>query len=92
MVTAACAAGESAAKAFDGAIVGNSKWCSTTSPYWLQVDLGSNQTITSFVIKHAALGGETTTWNTSAFNIQSASRPSVLTRPRCSSHTRGRTT
>ena len=68
----ACAAAESADKAFDGAIVNNSKWCSLTSPYWLQVDLGANQTVSSFVIKHAALGGELSGWNTSAYNIQTS--------------------
>ncbi len=68
----ACAAGESADKAFDGVIMNNSKWCGSASPYWLQVDLGANQTVSSFVIKHAALGGETTAWNTSAYNIQTS--------------------
>jgi hypothetical protein len=70
--SAVCAASETAAKAVDGILMNNSKWCSLTSPYWLQIDLGSNQTVTSFVIKHAALGGETTGWNTSAYNIQTS--------------------
>jgi len=67
-----CGAAESAAKAFDGSLVNNSKFCSSTAPIFLQVDLGSSQTVSSFVIKHAGLGGETTGWNTGAFNIQTS--------------------
>ncbi|WP_394845938.1 GH92 family glycosyl hydrolase [Pendulispora brunnea] len=67
-----CAAAESADKAFDGALVNNSKWCSTQANAFLQVDLGSAQTVSSVVIKHAGLGGETTGWNTGAFNVQTS--------------------
>ncbi|GAA2602284.1 GH92 family glycosyl hydrolase [Dactylosporangium fulvum] len=70
--SAACATAESAAKAFDGSLSGNSKWCSGTAPRFLQVDLGSNQTVGSFVLKHAGLGGETTGWNTGAFTISTS--------------------
>jgi predicted alpha-1,2-mannosidase len=70
--SSACAASESAANAVDGILMNNSKWCSLTSPYWLEVDLGSNQTVSAFVIKHAALGGENTAWNTGAYNIQTS--------------------
>jgi hypothetical protein len=70
--SATCAASESAAMAFDGVLMNNSKWCSLASPSFLQVDLGSNQTVTTFVIKHAALGGETTGWNTNAFSVQTS--------------------
>ncbi len=65
-----CASTETGAMAVDGTLMNNSKWCSKTAPLWWQVDLGSNQTVTSFVVKHAALGGESAGWNTSAFNIQ----------------------
>jgi predicted alpha-1,2-mannosidase len=68
--SATCASTESADKAVDGTLTSNSKWCSASSPIWWQVDLGSNQTVGSFVIKHAGLGGETTGWNTGAYNIQ----------------------
>lgn len=67
-----CAAAEGPDKAVDGSLMNNSKFCSSTSPIFLQVDLGANQTVTSFVVKHAGLGGETTGWNTGAFNIQTS--------------------
>jgi Glycosyl hydrolase family 92 catalytic domain/F5/8 type C domain/NedA-like, galactose-binding domain len=70
--SAACAAAESADKAFDGSLANNSKFCSLASPATLQVDLGSAQTVTSFVVKHAGLGGENTGWNTGAFTIQTS--------------------
>ncbi|HEY3481295.1 MAG TPA: ricin-type beta-trefoil lectin domain protein, partial [Streptomyces sp.] len=38
----------------------------------LTVDLGSAQTVGSFVVKHAGLGGENTSWNTGAFQIQTS--------------------
>lgn len=68
--SAICASTETSANAVDGVLKNNSKWCSLTGPLYLQVDLGSNQTVGSFVIKHSGLGGETTAWNTSAYNIQ----------------------
>jgi predicted alpha-1,2-mannosidase len=67
--TAACAGTESAGKAVDGSIRGNSKFCSGAVPATLTVDLGSAQTVSSFVVKHAGLGGEGTNWNTGAFTI-----------------------
>ncbi len=66
---AACGSSEAAAKAVDGALKGNSKWCSGTAPRTLTVDLGSAQNVSSFVVKHAGLGGEQTGWNTGAFTI-----------------------
>jgi predicted alpha-1,2-mannosidase len=71
--SAACASAESAAKAFDGSLMNNSKWCSTaTGTKFLQVDLGSAQTVSSFVVKHAGIGGENTGWNTGAFTISTS--------------------
>ncbi|HET8662653.1 MAG TPA: GH92 family glycosyl hydrolase [Micromonosporaceae bacterium] len=71
--SAACATSEAAAKAVDGSLSNNSKWCSTAAgTKFLQVDLGSSQNLTSFVVKHAGLGGETTGWNTGAFTIQTS--------------------
>ncbi|MBY8879400.1 GH92 family glycosyl hydrolase [Actinacidiphila acidipaludis] len=67
-----CATAEGGDKAVDGSLMNNSKWCSKTSGASLQVDLGSTQTVSSFVVKHAALGGETTDWNTAAFQIQTS--------------------
>ncbi|WP_157246857.1 GH92 family glycosyl hydrolase [Nonomuraea typhae] len=69
----ACAAAESPAKAVDGSLAGNSKWCSAAAgTKVLTVDLGSNQSVNAFVVKHAGLAGETTGWNTGAFTIQTS--------------------
>ncbi|SFE59375.1 alpha-1,2-mannosidase, putative [Actinacidiphila alni] len=70
--SAACATAESADKAVDGSLKNNSKWCSTAANPSLQVDLGSTQTVSSFVLKHAGLGGENTGWNTKDFTIQTS--------------------
>ena len=71
--SAACAASEGAANAFDGSLANNSKWCSVAAgTKFLQVDLGSAQNVSSFVVKHSGLGGETTAWNTGAFTIQTS--------------------
>jgi predicted alpha-1,2-mannosidase len=70
--SAACAASESADKAVDGRILNNSKWCSSTAPQTLTIDLGSAQNVSSFVVKHAGLGGEQTNWNTGAFTISTS--------------------
>ena len=69
---AACATAEAPAKAVDGQIQGNSKWCSGAAPRTLTVDLGSAQTVSSFVVKHAGLGGEQTGWNTGAFTFSTS--------------------
>jgi hypothetical protein len=67
---AACNATESPAKVVDGMLSAASKWCSTAAgTKSITVDLGSAQNVSSFVVKHAGLGGETTGWNTGAFNI-----------------------
>ncbi|MFI6294694.1 GH92 family glycosyl hydrolase [Nonomuraea sp. NPDC050790] len=69
----ACATAESAAKAVDGSLSGNSKWCSSAAgTKVLTVDLGSSQSVNAFVVKHAGLGGESTGWNTGAFTIQTS--------------------
>ncbi|MFC8450678.1 GH92 family glycosyl hydrolase [Kitasatospora sp. NPDC057223] len=70
--SAPCATAESADKAVDSTLRNNSKWCSQTAGATLQVDLGSAQTVASVVLKHAGLGGENTSWNTGAFQIQTS--------------------
>jgi F5/8 type C domain len=78
--SAQCATTEGPEKAFDGALGTDSKWCSTAAgTKFLQVDLGSNQNIGSFVLKHAGLGGENTAWNTGAFNIQTSTDAATWT-------------
>jgi hypothetical protein len=75
----ACAGTEGAANAVDGVLANNSKFCSGTAGASLQVDLGSAQTVGSFVIKHAGLGGETTGWNTGAFAIDTSTDGTTFT-------------
>jgi predicted alpha-1,2-mannosidase len=71
--SASCAASEGPAMAFDGKLGVSSKWCSTAAgTKTLTVDLGSAQNVSSFVVKHAGLGGEQTGWNTGAFTISTS--------------------
>ncbi len=65
-----CNASETAAKAVDGIVANDSKWCSKSSNRWLQIDLGSVKQVNQFVIKHASEGGEMSSYNTKAYNIQ----------------------
>jgi hypothetical protein len=67
--SAACASSETPDKAVDALIRNNSKFCSSAASPSLTVDLGSSQTVSSFIVKHAGLGGEGTNWNTGAFTI-----------------------
>ena len=73
--SSACNSSETPAKAVNGSVSGGTtdKFCSLASAAWLQVDLGSAQTVRSFVVKHAGAGGESSTWNTRAFTIQTSS-------------------
>ena len=70
--SAECGSSETAAKAGDGQLKGNSKWCTGGTPHTLTVDLGSAQTVSSVVVKHAGLGGENTGWNTADYTIQTS--------------------
>ncbi len=67
-----CNANETPAKAVNGTWTGGGadKWCSSTGPLWLQVDLGSVVAIGSFVIHHASAGGEPASWNTKDYKIE----------------------
>ncbi|WP_220138873.1 discoidin domain-containing protein [Paenibacillus anseongensis] len=69
-VDSTCNVSQTAAKAVDGSVTNDSKWCSLSSNRWLQIDLGSVKQVNQFVIKHASEGGETTSYNTKAYNIQ----------------------
>ncbi|WMJ22789.1 discoidin domain-containing protein [Paludicola sp. MB14-C6] len=63
--------GETPAKAVDGSVINNSKWCSTsTTDKWLKLDLGQTRTISRWVVKHAGAGGESAQWNTKNFKLQ----------------------
>ena len=67
-----CNANEGPAKAVNGSVAGGNldKWCSLGGTKWLQVDLGSNQSVNRLVVKHAGAGGENAAWNTRDFNLQ----------------------
>lgn len=68
--SAACGAAEATGKAVDGVLAQNSKFCTSAATKFLQVDLGSAVTVSTVVVKHAGLGGETTGWNTGAYSVQ----------------------
>ncbi|GAA2769840.1 hypothetical protein GCM10019017_08450 [Streptomyces showdoensis] len=67
-----CNASEAPAKAVNGSVSGGNadKWCATTSAKWLEVDLGSSRPLNRFVVKHAAAGGESASWNTRDFRVE----------------------
>ena len=65
-----CRVSQTAAKAVDGSVINDSKWCSLSNNRWLQIDLGSVKQVSQFVIKHASEGGESASYNTKAYNIQ----------------------
>lgn len=70
MVDSTCNASQTAAKAVDGSVINDSKWCSKSSNRWLQIDLGSVKRVNQFIIKHASEGGGTASYNSKAYNIQ----------------------
>ena len=69
-----CNTSEGPEKAFNGSVTGGNtdKWCSLATTKWLQVDLQSARTVGRFVVKHAGAGGESSTYNTRDFNIQTS--------------------
>lgn len=79
--SSACNGSETAAKAFNGSISDGTadKFCSAAASKYLQVDLESSRTITSFTVRHAAAGGESSTLNTKDFDIDVSSNGSSWT-------------
>ncbi|BCJ49673.1 hypothetical protein Asp14428_11480 [Actinoplanes sp. NBRC 14428] len=75
----ACAPAEDAARAADGATVGNSKWCTGTSGATWQTDLGAATTVRTVVVRHASSGGEQNAWNTRAYRIQTSTDATTWT-------------
>jgi hypothetical protein len=66
-----CATTETPNLAFDGSTT--TKWCGFVSgSAWLRVDLGATYSVRSFVVKHAGAGGESASWNTRDFQIQTS--------------------
>ena len=60
-----CATTEGPEKAVNGSVSGgrSDKFCTKVADRWLQVDLGSNRTISTFVVRHSGAGGELTAYN-----------------------------
>ncbi|WP_231118249.1 PKD domain-containing protein [Lysobacter silvisoli] len=81
--SATCNASETGAKAVNGSVSGGTtdKFCSLSSPAWLQVDLGSAQTVSSFTVRHAGAGGESASWNSKSFTIQTSTNGSNWSTP-----------
>jgi hypothetical protein len=72
--SASCNTSETPAKAFNGSVSGGNsdKFCSLAATKFLQVDLGAAKPISGFVVRHAGAGGETASWNTRDFDIQTS--------------------
>ncbi len=63
--------GEGPKSAVDGDSL--THWCSTaTGDRWLTIDLGSPQDIVNWVVWHAGAAGESTTYNTKNFKLQTS--------------------
>jgi hypothetical protein len=67
-----CATTEGPAKAVNGSVSGgwSDKFCTKVSDRWLRVDLGSNRTISTLVVKHSGAGSESTAYNTRDFRFE----------------------
>lgn len=67
---------QSGASLVDGNL--STKWCcfhsgiSTPGDHWIAFDLGSTATVNSYIVRHASTGGESTSYNTKTFYIESA--------------------
>ena len=81
--SAPCSSGQHAGLAVDGSWSDGSgnKWCSAATTKWLQIDLGAVSTISSFVLRHAGAGGQTSSWNTRDFTIQVSNDATTWTTP-----------
>jgi hypothetical protein len=76
-----CASSEGPAKAVNGSVSGGNsdKFCSLVATKYLQVDLGTSQALGSVEISHASAGGESASYNTRAFNLQTSTNGSTWT-------------
>ncbi len=70
--SAACTATEGPDKVIDRSVTGDSKWCSPAADKWVQVQLGSEQTVSAVVLRHAQAGGEPATLNTRDYDLQTS--------------------
>ena len=46
------------------------KFCTKVADRWLEVDLGSNRTVSTFVVQHSGAGGESHALNTRDYRIE----------------------
>jgi len=73
--SASCASDEGPEKAVNGSVSGGNsdKWCAlATGTKSLRVDLGAVMSIAKVVVRHAAAGGESESWNSRNFRIQTS--------------------
>lgn len=79
--SAACATSEGPAKAVNGSVGGGNsdKFCTLAASKWLRVDLGASHPIGRFEVAHASAGGESASYNTKAFRIQTSADGSAWT-------------
>jgi hypothetical protein len=70
--SAPCNTDETPAKAVNGSVSGGNsdKFCSKTTPRFLQVDLGASVPIAQIIVEHAGAGGESFTFNSRDFDLQ----------------------
>lgn len=66
-----CTANQAPAAAVNGSISGglDDKFCSSTAPEFLLVDLGATATVARVIVRHAGTGGESVQYNTRSFKI-----------------------
>jgi hypothetical protein len=79
---ASCAAAEGPAKAVNGSVSGGNsdKWCSAVAgAKSFEVDLGSSKALKKLVVKHAGAGGESTSFNTKNFVLETSTGGGVWT-------------
>jgi hypothetical protein len=93
--SASCTTSETPAKAVNGSVSGGNsdKFCSPASSKWLQVDLGAPVPLTSAEISHASAGGESASYNTRAYTLQTSTNGTTwTTRATVTTNTAGVTT
>jgi predicted alpha-1,2-mannosidase len=72
--SASCNANEGPQKANNGSVSGGNsdKWCGTGATKTWRVDLGAGTVIRSVTVRHAQAGGESATFNTRDFDLQTS--------------------
>ncbi|MEU4198105.1 discoidin domain-containing protein [Kribbella sp. NPDC026611] len=79
--SASCNTSETPAKAVNGSVTGGNsdKFCSLAASKFLQVDLGSSVPVSSVEISHASAGGESASYNTRAYTLQTSTNGTTWT-------------